>query len=248
MNGIVSMSAAGVIDAIETPSGTGVIAFNYDNLSTDLVTALRGRATRIREKARTTTLGIIAIGQDLLAAKIELSHGQFGMWIQTECRFGIRTAENYMRAAEFAAKFMESPKFETVSNLPPTLIFKLGAKSTPQEIIDEVISMTESGGVVSEGVVRKKLANAAAERWQAKRRAKRQARKARRGSKADHEREERERQDRLREQKATEAAVAIWRNQVGETAAKATYDLFKAAPWPWGLIEEIEKQLTERAS
>jgi hypothetical protein len=250
MNGIVSISTAGVIDAIETPSGTGVIgtpcggSFNYGDLSTDLVTDLRNRAASIREKARATTLGIIAIGQDLLAVKKELPHGQFGLWVETECGFGTRTAENYMRAA----KFMESRKFETVSNLTPALIYKLGAKNTPPGIIDEVISVTESGGVVSEGEIRKKLANAAAEKRQAERQAKRQARKARRVSKAAHEREELERQHRQREQKATEAAVASWMNQVGEKAAKATCDLFKTAPWPWGLIEEIEKQLTERAA
>jgi hypothetical protein len=256
MKGIVnfSMNSAGVIDAIETPSGTGVIgtpcggSFNYGDLSTDLATALRGRATRIREKARATTLGIIAIGQDLLAAKKELARGQFLIWAETECGLSIRTADNYMRAAKFAATFMESGKLETVSNLPAALIYKLGAKSTPPEIIGEVISVAESRGVVSEGAVRKKLAKAAAERLQAERQAKRQARKTRRGSKAAHEREELERQDREREQKATEAAVASWLNQVGEKAGKATCDLFKAAAWPWGLVDEIEKQLRERAA
>jgi hypothetical protein len=247
---IISMSSAGAIDPIETPSGNAVLcappggSFNYGNLSTDQITDLRNRAASIRQKARTTTRGIIEIGRDLLAVKKELGHGEFLIWAETECGLSIRTAENYMRAA----KFMEGRKFETVSNLTPALIYKLAAKNTPPGIIDEVISVTESGGVVSEGKIRKKLANAAAERRQAERQAKRQARKARRGSKAAHEREELERQARLREQKATEAAVAIWRNQVGEKAAKATYDLFKAAPWPWGLIEEIEKQLRERAA
>jgi hypothetical protein len=254
MNGTVSISTARVIDTIELPSGTGVIvaqyggAFNYGNLSTDLVTALRGRATRIREKARNTVLGIIAIGQDLLAAKKELSHGEFGMWIETECGFGIRSANNYMSAAKFAAKFMESGKLETVSNLTPILIYKLGAKSTPPEIIEEVISVIESGGVVPEGKIRKKLANAASERRQAKRRAKRKARKTHRGSKAAHEREERERQDRECEQKETKATAASFVNQVGEKAAKAACHVFKAEPWPWRLIEEIEKQLRERAA
>jgi hypothetical protein len=246
MKRIVSISTAGVIDAIETPSGNGTLcappggSFNYGNLSTDQITDLRNRAASIREKARTTTRGIIEIGRDLLAVKKELPHGQFLIWAETECGLSIRTADNYTRAA----KFMESRKLETVSNLPPALIYKLAAKSTPPEIIGEVISVMESGDVVSEGEVRKKLANAAAERRQAER----QARKTRRGSKAAHEREELERQDRQREQEATEGAVASWVNQVGEKAAKATCDLFKAAPCPWGLIEEIEKQLRERAA
>jgi hypothetical protein len=44
---------------------------------------------------------IVWIGRDLLAVKQMLEHGQFVHWVAKECGFSIRTAQNYMRVAEF---------------------------------------------------------------------------------------------------------------------------------------------------
>src|SRR5262245_8146423 len=108
-------------------------SFDYSGLPPDLVEDLRQQATRIRERVRITTVAIIEIGKDLLAAKQHFP-GRFGEWIKAECGFTLRTAQNYMRAAKFA-----EAEGEIVSLLPPTIVYQLCAKGTPPELVDEVI-------------------------------------------------------------------------------------------------------------
>lgn len=59
-------------------------------------------AERIRARIRRTAMDIIETGQDLIQAKQALGHGKFGEWIEAEFNMSLRTAQNYMRAAEWA--------------------------------------------------------------------------------------------------------------------------------------------------
>ena len=75
---------------------------------------LRNRATRIRQGVKSTVEAICDIGVQLCGAKQMLGHGQFVQWVESECGFSLRSAQNYMRASEFAAD-----KYATVALLPP---------------------------------------------------------------------------------------------------------------------------------
>ncbi len=69
---------------------------------------------------------ICDIGVQLCGAKLKLGHGQFVQWVESECGFSLRSAQNYMRASEFAAD-----KYATVALLPPATCTALSAKNRP---------------------------------------------------------------------------------------------------------------------
>ena len=97
-------------------------------------------AERIRVRIRRTTTDIIETGRDLIQVKNGLGHGRFSKWIETEFGMTGRTAQNYMRAAEWV-----EGKYEIVSHLPPATIYLLAAKTTPEEIKTKVITDLEAG-------------------------------------------------------------------------------------------------------
>lgn len=104
--------------------------FTYDAAPAVSAAVLRAEAIRIRKMVNSTTEAIIEIGRALLGAKQSLEHGQFGEWVQTECGFGLRTAENYIRVSRFA-----EGKTKCVSLLNPTTAYRLAAKSAPPAIV-----------------------------------------------------------------------------------------------------------------
>jgi SOS response regulatory protein OraA/RecX len=125
------------------------ISFNYNALPAATAASLRKQAARIREGVKATTAAIIEVGRGLIAAKQDLEHNQFCEWVEKECVFSVRSAQNYMRAAEFA-----EGKNATVALLQPATFYKLAAKSAPPEIVQEVIDRAAKGEVVSDrGVI-----------------------------------------------------------------------------------------------
>jgi len=114
--------------------------------------ALAPLAERIRGHIRQTTAGIIAIGRDLLHARSIIDHGQFLDWIDREIGITARTAQNYMRAAEWS-----EDKCEAVSLLPPSTVYALAAPSAPPEIKAEVIAKLEAGETVDGRVVEERI-------------------------------------------------------------------------------------------
>ena len=78
---------------------------------------------------------IIAIGQDLIAAKEQLAHGQFQPWVSAEFEMSQPTALNFMRVAE---RFGD--KFVNITNISATVLYALAAPSTPDAVIERVTS------------------------------------------------------------------------------------------------------------
>jgi hypothetical protein len=101
---------------------------------------LRKLVEQVRNHSRSSTKSIIAIGKALHDAKQRLGHGIFGEWVVAKCGFTIRTAQNYMRAAEL------TDKSEIVSRLNPAAIYRLAKPSTPPDVVDRVVEMLEAGG------------------------------------------------------------------------------------------------------
>ena len=69
-----------------------------------------------REAGRVSIMAAVAAGIELHRAKLELEHGNFGLWIKRNCEFGQRTAQNYMNLAESVvcgdglAELLEDPE------------------------------------------------------------------------------------------------------------------------------------------
>jgi hypothetical protein len=185
-------------------SAVPTVAFNYDLVTEDFQGTLIATAERIKSRVRRQTADIIAIGHDLLAIKADLEHGLFLKWVTAEFNWSARTAQNYMAAAEWAGA-----KYETVSHLPPKLIYDLTSKSTPAEIKAEVRAELDAGRSVDVQSIKGKIEDA---RWQ-QRQSESQAPKRRRKPVSDatrrrHEREEAKRQDEVERRDAERKAGA----------------------------------------
>src|SRR3954468_23436366 len=111
------------------------IGFDYSTLDPEIAAEARAIAERVRARHRQHVEAIIATGCELLRVKAALAHGHFGEWLAAEFGWTGRTARNYMAAAEHFRT-----RTETVSVLPPAVIYQLTARSTPQHLRDDIIN------------------------------------------------------------------------------------------------------------
>lgn len=113
------------------PDATG---FDYSGVSKSIAKEAEATARRIRDRLRANT---IETGNELLNIKQKLGHGKFGKWLEFHFGWKERTAQNYMNSA---TAFGATP--QVVDALPPSTVYKLAAKSTPetlrQAVIDEI--------------------------------------------------------------------------------------------------------------
>src|SRR3954453_13710606 len=75
--------------------------FDYSQLRADLADEVREAAERIRGF---TLAAVIEVGRELLLVKERLKHGQFAVWVKSECAIHMRAAQRAMRAAEMVEK------------------------------------------------------------------------------------------------------------------------------------------------
>ena len=108
-----------------------ITAFAYSDLPAPIAAEVRDATARIKDRL---IKDIIETGRDLLEVKSKLQHGQFEPWLSTEFNMTTRTAQKYMRAAEYFAD-----KSELGSHLTPSTIYLLSAPSTPQAIQEKVV-------------------------------------------------------------------------------------------------------------
>lgn len=134
-----------------------VVGFNYDLLEAKIAEQARSSAQRIRDKVKRTIQDIIDVGNDLLAVRTALPHGQFGPWLAAEFGWTERTARNFMAVAE---RF--GPKTEIISDLTiqPTAAYLLAAPSAPDEAREAAIERAEAGEQITTAVAKEILAEA----------------------------------------------------------------------------------------
>jgi hypothetical protein len=111
-----------------------VIGFNYDLLETKLADKVRSAADRIRERVKKTVENIIEVGNDLLAVRETLPHGQFLPWLRAEFGWSERSAQNFMSVAEQfkSAKIADLP-------IQPSAAHLLAAPSVPDEAREKAV-------------------------------------------------------------------------------------------------------------
>src|SRR5207248_1371310 len=81
--------------------------------------------------------------------------GQFPKWVEFECGINKRTAQRMMLAAEWA-----EGKSDTVTLLPPTLLYLLSSSRTPAETRDAILARIGAGRVIEAGAMRREIAKA----------------------------------------------------------------------------------------
>jgi hypothetical protein len=219
--------------------------FDYRHVGDDLAVDLRALARRIRDRMAAS---VIETGRELLRVKDhQLDHGQFIAWVEAECALSPRTAQRMMAAAEWA-----EGKNDTVSHLPPTVIYVLSAPSTPANVEQEMMARIEAGEGISLAAVKNEISAAKQEAARAAKRIRmtpeqkaaverQQARRRKKLEKQDRERHE---QDERRQQ-ACEALIQFLIAQIADQ--KRFVELLEAAQGHIG-IYEIRRALAESAS
>jgi hypothetical protein len=110
------------------------LRLDYESLPLSVAKFLRGQADRIRRQCATSA---IQIGKALLEAKRHLSHGRFLRWVECEVCIPVRTAQAYMRVANWA-----SDKGATVAHLSPSALYLLSASGVSEEFAERTSSAT----------------------------------------------------------------------------------------------------------
>jgi hypothetical protein len=132
-----------------------VVGFNYDLLEAKVAEQARSSAERIRQKVKKTLESIIEVGNDLVAVKEALPHGQFGPWLRAEFGWSERMAQNFMAVAGAFG-----PKTEIIADLAiqPTAAYLLAAPSAPDEARQAALERAEAGEQITTAVAKEILA------------------------------------------------------------------------------------------
>src|SRR5450631_3138870 len=93
--------------------------FDYCSVPAAEAKFLRGQAEQIRRRCVTS---VVQIGRALIGAKHYLSPEAFQKWVKLEVGIAVRTAQDYMRVANWAAD-----KGRVVDRLPPTVLYWLSS-------------------------------------------------------------------------------------------------------------------------
>ena len=101
-------------------------------------------ANRIRSLRQSATLHAIEIGRELLRVKASLPHGAFVKWVEKECQFKIRTAQDLMRLAREV-----DPDAEVATLMVPSTLRVYLSKSTPPEARQLARTRLQNGECVS---------------------------------------------------------------------------------------------------
>jgi hypothetical protein len=117
--------------------------FDYDSLPPEHVRVLKDAFIQISLCVGGTARAIVAIGRHLLAVKELLDRGQFVRWVEAECVFSLRSAQNYMTVARFMNR-----QNATFANLPPATLYMISAKKAPPEFVSEVVALARTSGVI----------------------------------------------------------------------------------------------------
>ncbi len=131
-----------------------VVGFNYDLVETKIAEQARSTADRIRERLTKTLEDLIAVGNDLLAVKEALPHGQFGAWLRAEFGWAERTARNFMSVAEHFGKTARVAEL----TIDATAAYLLAAPSTPDEARQTAVERAEAGEHVTTAVAKEIVA------------------------------------------------------------------------------------------
>jgi hypothetical protein len=107
----------------------------------------------LRDLVGRTTNNLVEIGNILRTVKEhcrgKLNEGVFRAWVEATCGFSFRAGQRYMQLAAFL-----EGKNDTVALLPPTILYALSAKSTPPEVVTDVMARLDRGEKIDEDSIK----------------------------------------------------------------------------------------------
>lgn len=129
--------------------------YDYSGLPVNVAKQVRSAADRIKKRLKRTVSDIIQTGLDLVAVKEQLSHGEWGVWLEAEFEWKHTTAWKFMQVAE---KFSQC---ENLNSLPvrPSALYLLAQPSVPDEARDEALDKAESGEPITVAAAKEIIAS-----------------------------------------------------------------------------------------
>jgi hypothetical protein len=104
------------IDAARRAADPDIVVYDAAASLPDLALMINAKVEATLRAAKSATLNALDVGRLLIAAKKQVTHGQWDLWLQANCKVAPRTARAYMR---LASKLPMLPaKTATVADLP----------------------------------------------------------------------------------------------------------------------------------
>ena len=116
--------------------------YDYSLIPDDVRGQVQAAAVEIIISERRAQDSLITVGEQLIAVKELLDHGQFTEWCAEEFDMSLRTAQNMMSVA----RTFGGEKRNTVSLLSDSAMYLLAAPSTPEPARIEVIEEARATG------------------------------------------------------------------------------------------------------
>jgi hypothetical protein len=132
-----------------------VLGFDYSTFEPRVTKQVQETAARIRDKVKKTVEDIIEVGNDLLAVKEKLPHGQFSPWLKAEFGWGERMAQNFMSVAE---RFVAKTEIIADLTIQPTAAYLLAAPPVPDEARQLALERAEAGEKITTSVAKEIVA------------------------------------------------------------------------------------------
>lgn len=120
------------------------VAFSYAVMDDASAREARKVVGRYRGRVKACVIGT---GLDLIAMKARFKR-VFQRWHIAEMNVTPRTAENYMQAAKRLGD-----KYEIISHLPPTLLYKLAARATSDAVLASMLKLIAADKTIPPKVI-----------------------------------------------------------------------------------------------
>lgn len=127
--------------------------FDYGNIPAADLKRCESAIEKITKHQRNMAGGIIAIGNELIAVKERLDHGQFGQWIEHYLGWSHKTCCNYMNVASVFGKIENF----SILTIDTTALHLLSSDNCPDEVRDEFIERAEKGEHITHASVKHEL-------------------------------------------------------------------------------------------
>jgi hypothetical protein len=145
-------------DVLQEVADCNSLPFDWNSLAVDAAAELKRTTRRVLDLLEATAaLDLqcqttkIQIGDLLRSIKRQL-RGKFTDSIKRELHISVKTSQRCMQISKFA-----EDKRDIVSFLSPSTTLLLAKKTTPPDIVDQVIARARSGDTVGEAVVKRMI-------------------------------------------------------------------------------------------
>jgi hypothetical protein len=129
--------------------------YDYEQLPEAHREQIKRSALTIKPRLKRAAEDIFVIGRELSAIKENFPHGEYGRWLDIEFGLSDRMAQRFVNV--YARLGFKSDK---LSVLPPSTLYLLSAKSTPDTVIEDIEKQIDAGERLSVAYVEQTIAEA----------------------------------------------------------------------------------------